>query len=341
MGYDPNTAMWTPDNPDGSKTGSSAAGAVSPSGGGLLKPNGNTSSVIGNVNADLSAGGDYIHAAEAAGADYANSRGVLNSSIGAGASRKAAYDAVTPIATADAANVTQKDLSAQGFQQSTALQKQQGDIQSGLQASQIAGQKDITGMQTGSAERIAQLGAATQTALNQMNIDAASKQQAAQIVAQLQMSGDQIQAQRDIAALNISDADKQQLNAIAANQTLAKIQQDTQLQVANMNVVSDQQDKAMAAATQYAAVYATEINAINGNTQIPADARATALANAKTMYDNNMKVVEQTYNVSLDWGQGPLSDASSSAPVDSTTPAADAQQPQSDELPGAETRGQQ
>lgn len=287
MGYNA-SGLWTPDNPDGSQTGSG------PAGGGLLNPNGSSpgastgmptsatptgttgngksSSVIDNVNADLAGNSTYVQAAKSAGADYANQRGVTNSSIGAGAAEGAAINAVTPIATADASNTTQKDLSAQGYAQSTQLQGQQ-----------IAGQ----------------------TAIAQMNIDAAAKQQAAQIVAQLQISGDQIAAQRDIANLQISDADKQQLLSIAEQTNLANIQQQTQLTVANMNVASDQQDKAMAAATTYASIYQNMVNSINGNTQIPADARQAYLQNAKTLYDNGMGLVEQTYNVKLDWGNQP------------------------------------
>jgi hypothetical protein len=136
-----------------------------------------------------------------------------------------------------------------------------------------------------------------------MNIDASAKQQAAQILANLQISGDQIAAQKDIASLNIADADKQQLLSIASQTNLADISQQTQLSVANMNVASNQQDKAIAAATSYANIYQNMVNSINANTQIPADARQAYLENAKTLYNNGMSLVEQTYNVQLDWGQ--------------------------------------
>lgn len=297
MSYDSKSGLWTPDDPNGSNASSG------PSGGGLLNPNGsvtgtmsgnggsggtmtpppaggsavpgttpntNTSSVSDNVNGLTSQDSAYMRQAKAAGMDTANQRGVLNSSIAAGASQKAAYDAAVPIATADAANVTQKDLSAQGFAQNTKLQAQQNQ--------------------------------STQT-IAQMNIDASAKQQAATIMAQLQISGDQLAAQKAIAQMNLDDADKQQLLSIAEQSNLADKQQQTQISVAQMNVASDQQDKAMAAATSYASIYQNMVNAINTNTQIPADARQAYLANAKTLYDNGMGLVEQTYNVSLDWGQ--------------------------------------
>lgn len=74
----------------------------------------------------------YIRNAEQRGAEYAASRGNLNSSIGAGAARRAAIEAATPIAQADAqvyrdANAANFDSLAQLRQMRTA-----GDIENWL-----------------------------------------------------------------------------------------------------------------------------------------------------------------------------------------------------------------
>lgn len=276
MAYDSTTGLWTPD--PGSTTADKVTGM-------------------------LSASNPYVQQAKQQGVDYANSRGVQNSSIAAGASQKAAYNAVVPIATNDANIAAQKDLSAQTYAQN--------DILSGKQ---IASTEKIAADQNATQLAAANLSAATQTNIAGMNIDAAAKQQAAQILSQQKIAGEQIQSQADlaklasdtqtaIANLNISDADKQQLLNIAAQERQTASTQATQLQIANMNVSSNEQDKAQAAAVSYANVYGSMVNAINSNKDIPADARAAYLQNAKDLYDNGMKVVEQTYNVQLDWGQ--------------------------------------
>ena len=387
MGYDATSGQWTPD------------------------PN---SSTADKVTGLLDANGAYVQQAKAAGTDIANQRGLGNSSIAAGASQKAAYDAVVPIATADANIAASKDLSKQGYVQQTGLNTQQDTAAANLQGSQIAStekiaagqsdtQKTITGMnidasaqaqakqiiadsakqaaqitsdqqlatlqaqtqtninamnidaaskqqliQVASQELIAarqnasqetmaanqnattlataSLNAATQTTLATMNIDAAAKQQAASILAQAQQLASQLSSQKDLAqlsadtqtkinALNVSDADKQQLLSLATQEKLASMTQNTQLQVANMNVSSNQQDKAAAAAVSYANVYSNLLNSINSNKDIPADARAAYLDNAKTLYNNGMSLVEQTYNVQLDWGQG-----TAAAPLPTYTP---------------------
>lgn len=310
MPYDDATGMWKPE------TGSSTADQVT----GLL-----------------SKGNPYIEQAKSAGMDFANSRGLGNSSIAGGATQKAAYDAALPIATNDANINMQKDLSKQGFVQQSALQG--GQIASAEKIAQLGAntQTAIAGMNIAAADQqqakqiiadaakqaaqiksdhdLANLQAQTQTNINSMNIDASAKQQLAQIASSELIAARQNATQTSIAQMNISDADKQQGLSIASQEKIAGNQQGTQLQIANMNVSSNQQDKAAAMSTAYANVYAGMVNAINGNTAIPADARATYLANAKTLFDNGMSLVEQTYNVQLDWGQGSASATGSPAPV--------------------------
>lgn len=239
MAYNASTGLWTPDNPDGSTTGSGAPG------GGLLNPTPKaTSSVAANLAADTSQASPLMAVAKQQGMDYANSRGALNSSIGAQAAQAAELAAMTPVATADANNVTQKDLSAQGYAQST-----------GLQAQSEASQEKI-------------------------------------------------------AAENVG-----------ANQKIADTQQFTQLQIANMNVTSNEQDKAAAMAQGYANIYGSMVNTINNNPNIPADSRTQYLQDAQTLFNNGMGLVEQTYNVALDWGQGGGSSGGSTGTSSAFAPA--------------------
>ena len=58
--------------------------------------------VANQLNSLLGSGSQYIDNARRRGAEYANSRGLMNSSIGAGASQRAAIEAGLPIAQSDA-----------------------------------------------------------------------------------------------------------------------------------------------------------------------------------------------------------------------------------------------
>jgi hypothetical protein len=102
----------------------------------------------------------------------------------------------------------------------------------------------------------------------------------------------------------ISDRDAQ--NKLA----LQQLQNDAQAKIANMNVSANSQDKAQAAATNASSIYTQNINAIIGNANIPADARQTLMDNAKNQLNANIAMIEQIYNLDLDWsGAGQQSGA--------------------------------
>jgi len=77
--------------------------------------------VSGQLNALLKEDSSYIQSARAKGAEAANSRGLINSSIAAGATEKAAIDAALPIATQDANTFATSGLSAQTARQDQSL----------------------------------------------------------------------------------------------------------------------------------------------------------------------------------------------------------------------------
>lgn len=96
MAYDPATGMWKPED----------------------------DSVSTRVTGLLKADSPYLKQARTDAAKTANRRGLLNSSIAAGAGTDAAIRSSLPIASQEAQQIADKNLSAQGFNQNTALQAQ-------------------------------------------------------------------------------------------------------------------------------------------------------------------------------------------------------------------------
>jgi len=198
----------------------------------------------------------------------ANSRGLQNSSIAAGEGVKAALGVVTPIASQDAAQTSQKNLAAQGFGYNTNLQGQQ-----------IKGQKEIVGIQeAGANQRQASSDAAAFSRLQQQGVqdkdlqlmrDAAEKtRQGIQLTSDEKMAYDRLNAEIDTADKNRASTDK---NAITTA-------------VGNAN-----------------ATYTNYVNSINNNTDIPAETRNKLIADASARRDAELLLVEQIYNVDLDW----------------------------------------
>jgi hypothetical protein len=126
--------------------------------------------VADNVAKITASDSPLMKQAEQRGFQVANRRGLLNSSIAAGASQAAVLDAATPIATQDASQNFQKNLATQNFQQNRVLQS---DADTSATAR--------TAMQIGSSEKIAQLNDATQRFTTGLNVQAAEKANAASL----------------------------------------------------------------------------------------------------------------------------------------------------------------
>ena len=113
----------------------------------------------------------------------------------------------------------------------------------------------------------------------------------------------------------IAAADRRQTQQISATQaiadqesqtklTLQQLSGDIQKSIAGMNISANQQDKAMSAAINAASIYTQNINAIIGNKDIPAATRDAYMTNARANFDRQLGVIEQLYNIDLDWGAG-------------------------------------
>lgn len=104
----------------------------------------NTDTVKGQLTGLLAEDSDYIKHAEQKGISYANSRGLLNSSIAGGTARAAAYDAALPIAQQDASLYATQGLANQDAlntaELTNAAAKNKGALQDTVSETTIKGQ---------------------------------------------------------------------------------------------------------------------------------------------------------------------------------------------------------
>lgn len=121
-------------------------------------------SVIGQMNAITDSGSQYIQQAEAAGVRTAQRRGLINSSVAAGASRGAAINAAAPLAMQEAQQRAQRNLTRldAGFQDArldrsiASNERMQGiDIASreGMQTQALAAESERLGRQLTAQEQ--------------------------------------------------------------------------------------------------------------------------------------------------------------------------------------------
>lgn len=145
-----------------------------------------------------------IIGAQTGAAEAANKRGMLNSSLAIGAGTKAAYDVALPIASQDASQTSAKNLSKQGYGQSTGLQAQSIQGQKDIQAQQIAGNKDLQSTQI-AADKETQ-GNALANNLSIANLDARVREELGSLDASTQTS---------IANMNVAADQRNKATALA------------------------------------------------------------------------------------------------------------------------------
>lgn len=132
--------------------------------------------VSGQLNALLASGSTYIQNARLRGTETANTRGLINSSMAAGAAERSAIEAGLPIAQADASVNASAGQSAQEAGQASMLSAQQAGQTSQI-STQQAGQASQLSAQQAAEKRVQEEESARQnfgytTATNAQNIAA-------------------------------------------------------------------------------------------------------------------------------------------------------------------------
>lgn len=209
-----------------------------------------------------------MQAARTEGLKAGNRRGLMNSTMATQAGTRAALDVVVPIASQEAGQAQQTNLSSQGYQQEGMLQAPRLISAEGIAARQEAGAERRLGMEIGSRETISAADRAARA--SELLREITSREN----IAKLGEAGANTRA-----AAELTSRQNLSANEIAANQT---------------NAVRD----AVAQANQsYSAAY----NAIMGNPNIGAQDRATYLQSIETRRQADLILIESLFNVDLNW----------------------------------------
>lgn len=220
----------------------------------------------------------------------------------------------------DAAEATgQRQAAARGLQNSTM------GTQSGTAAAIAAAQPFALADAASTAQKnLSFQGFGQQTALDAANNAATAQRQTADIGAQASRLNTQITSNE---AIDSRDAQ----NKLA----LQQLSGDQQQKIAQMNVSANSQDKAENAAISASNIYTQNINAILGNNNIPSDARTQLMQNAQNELNANYSLIEQLYNIKLDWGTG--TDTSNAIPSYGGEPNPTSQQQVTNNFAGNDT----
>lgn len=243
----------------------------------------------------------YMQQAATAGVQAANKRGLANSSIAVGAAEGERIKAALPIATADATGLLQKNLSRQGFEQSDILQGKQITSTEGIAARDITSREKIAGQELNAAmERLKQQGVQDRE-LQAIREAGEKERQGIQLTSEEKRHADQLTNAMGIARegnttqTTIADADRTSRAEIAgADRAAGAANVDRQ-------ITADDRRGAAGAVSDANTRMSNAINTVMNNPDIPADVRNARVEDARSQFAADVNLVEQIYNVDLDY----------------------------------------
>lgn len=228
----------------------------------------------------LASDSKYIATARAAGMRTANKRGLLNTSIAAGAAENSAIAAAAPIASQDASQIAQKNQAV--LEGGINL-----DNQTKLNAQNIAGQADLQRIQDTAALERAKLSETGASSRQLAEFDARTAEQTRSLAAAAEQQNQQIQS-----------AERQ-----AAMSTDASLKQ-TQIS-ANANLTGN---------------YLQAIGQLTANENVPAAARDAYIAEFQRVLAQGQALVGVVKSTPLNWGPPAAPITPSGPPIASNMP---------------------
>jgi hypothetical protein len=232
-------------------------------------------SVAANLTGLLASDSKYIRQARAGGQRTAARRGLLNTSIAAGAAESGAIAAAAPIASQDASQTFQRNQAV--LEGNINL-----DTQTKLQDQQIAGQKELNTQQNQAAQELQRIQ------------DTAAKERL-----QLQESG---ATERQLAEFDQRTAEQVRgIEADAARQTQQLSSQERQAQLgADTNLLQSQ----IGANSNLTGQYLSAFSQLASNPEIPAETRNAYIREFQRVLTQGQALIGAVQSVPLNWGAG-------------------------------------
>lgn len=202
-----------------------------------------TETVAGQLHSLLSSGSPYLERAKAGARETANSRGLLNSSMAAGAGEAAAIDAALPIASADANIYNTKSRDNQGYSntagQFNAGAKNTSNLQAATAANTrslqtLAGQQDIQKIIASGAETRKNIGAQGQETRLTIGTQTGAERQLMDRKAQIDLELQSADANTRLRLLQEQGQIENQLQTLRGEQTMAQQSQAAANEIVRM-----------------------------------------------------------------------------------------------------------
>jgi len=239
--------------------------------------------VAGTMKGLLSSGSSYLEAAKTRGTQFAAQRGLLNTSMAAGASEAEAIKSALPIAQQDAGYMQQRGLATQGGEIQTGLYRTQGEISGGLLAQE--------GEQ---ARRLS-----TQESEQTLGRETALTAQKGTIQSQLAE-----QEAKDRAALSAQESTQEitleNIQQDGANYRLG-LENDVKTKLAEMELSSQEKTSVGNAMTELGNLFTEQLANIQRDPNVTAVNKTAAIKTLQAAYQSNLASLASIYSIIISW----------------------------------------
>ena len=282
--------------------------------------------VVNQMNKITSQDSDYMKLARTSGLQTANKRGLLNSSIAAGASQAEALRAAAPLAGQNASQAASRNLARiQGYFDQQKQEAQFGH-EVGMQERQLTAaeeqqMKDIEARMTMQGIDIE-----SQRELQQKQLDASRELAEANIAAEMERLGRQLTAQEEAQIRDLASRQDLLTQELGSRETLAReefasqmerlklseemanvranLDAATRTQLAEMENLTEQQKASLAFYVESNKMYADSIDALYANKDMPAPARDAAMQNFLALRNAQANLPALLFGTNLNWPAG-------------------------------------
>lgn len=235
--------------------------------------------VAGQMGGLLSSGSSYLEAAKTRGEQFANRRGLLNTSMAAGATEAEAIKAALPIAQQDA-----------GYMQSRGLEAQKGDIQSGLYKTQGRISGGLLAQEGTQAKELSKLGYTQEAGL------AAQKGEIQTGLTELEAGKrSELSAQEATQATEIEN-----IQQVGANYRLG-LENDIKMQLAGVELASQERTALGEAMTEMGKQFEDNLSNVQRDPNVKSENKTSVIESIQRAYQADLTSLSNIYGVEISW----------------------------------------
>jgi hypothetical protein len=283
--------------------------------------------VVNQMNKITSQDSDYMKLARTSGLQTANKRGLLNSSIAAGASQAEALRAAAPLAGQNASQAAQRNLARiQGYfdqrkqeaqfghetgmqeRQLTAAEEQQmKDIEARMtmQGIDIESQKELQARQLQESRALAEMNIAAESERLGRQLTAQEEQQIRDLASRQNLLETELASRESIAKQEwAAQLERLNISEEAAN-VRANLDAATRIQMQEMENLSEQQKATLAFYIESNKMYANSLDSLYANKDMPAPARDAAMQNFLALRNAQANLPAVLFGQNLSWPTSP------------------------------------